>query len=267
MAYLLGGPTYSLTLHGDLPVYGVDHRSKMLRAAFVAAAARPMQQQVIDRAGVPPERTYTIWMGVDTERFVPAGRRPVAGSLHLVTIARLAECKGHRHALAAMRRAVDRGVEITYSIAGSGPDEALIREAVERLGLGDRVRFLGSVGEHGVLDLLHSADAFVLPSVGLGEASPVAVMEAMSCGVPVVVSVIGGTPDMVTDGVDGRLVAQGDEATLEESFVRLAADPDERVRLGRAARERAVAAFDARRSAWRLLDAIEEWRGAAPSVW
>jgi glycosyltransferase involved in cell wall biosynthesis len=249
MCELLGGPTYSLTLHGDLPVYGVDHRSKMRRAAFVATAARPMQRQVIDQAGVPPERTCTIWMGVETDRFVPSGRPAAPGSLHVVTIARLAECKGHRHALAAVRHAVDRGADVTYSIAGSGPDEAAIRSEVARLGLGARVRMVGSVGEHEVLALLHSADVFVL--------------EAMSCGVPAIVSIIGGTADMITDGVDGHLVSQGDEAAIGERLVRLANAPEERVRLGRAARQRAVAAFDSRHSARALLDAIERWRAAA----
>ncbi|HEY8665069.1 MAG TPA: hypothetical protein VIL86_00310, partial [Tepidisphaeraceae bacterium] len=71
---LLGGPSYSLHLHGDLPVYGVDHKSKMKRASFVSADARPMQRQAIDIVGIPESRTHTIWMGVDTSKFTPADK-------------------------------------------------------------------------------------------------------------------------------------------------------------------------------------------------
>lgn len=236
MCRLLGGPTYSLHLHGDLAVYGRDHLAKMRSATFVAAAARPMQQQVIE-LGIPAERTHTLWMGVDTTRVRPPQiARKLGDPLHLVSVSRLDLCKGHIHAFAALRMAIDRGLKARYSVAGSGSDEAEIRAAIDRYGLTELVQLLGLLGEDGVRDLLHSADAFVLSSTGLGEASPVAVMEAMACGVPVVSSIIGGTPDMIVPGESGLLVQQGDEAGLAEAFLRLAAEPAERTRLGRAAR-------------------------------
>src|SRR5262249_29869554 len=62
MAYLIGGPRYSLHLHGDLEVYGADHALKMRHASFVTADACPIQQQLIKRVGLPHARTHTIWM-------------------------------------------------------------------------------------------------------------------------------------------------------------------------------------------------------------
>src|SRR5262245_33745132 len=114
----------------------------------------------------------------------------------------------------------------------------------------------GTLGEEAVRDLLQRADAFVLPSVGLGEAAPVSVMEAMACGLPVVASVIGGTPDMITSGEDGVLVPQGDEKALADALVRLSRGPEERRRLGRAARARAERSFDSQQTTRRLLEAI-----------
>src|SRR5205807_1839053 len=121
-----------------------------------------------------------------------------------------------------------------------GPYRTEIEEEVRRLGLADRVTMTGTMSEEAVLKLLREVDAFVLPSVGLGEAAPVSVMEAMACGLPVVCTIIGGTPNMITHGVDGLLVPQADEQALADSIMLLARDPDARRRLGQAARQRAV---------------------------
>lgn len=257
LCHRLGGPTYSLTLHGDLPVYGTDHASKMAGARFVACVTAPLRQQVREKVGLPEERTPVLWMGVDTDAFRSNGERAYEPNrLHLVTVARLNPMKGHCHALAAIGQALARGCDIRYTIAGEGPHRAEIDAAVRRLGLADRVEMAGTLSEAAVLALLQRADAFVLPSVGLGEAAPVSVMEAMACGLPVIASVIGGTPDMISNGADGILVPQADEQALADAFVRLAQNPHERRRLGAAARARAEREFDARQAARRLLAVI-----------
>jgi glycosyltransferase involved in cell wall biosynthesis len=81
-------------------------------------------------------------------------------------------------------------------------------------------------------------------------------MEAMSCGLPVICSMIGGTPDMITHNHDGLLVKQYDETGLGAAVEFLAGDVEARQRLGRAARQRAVQAFDYRRTTGRLLDVL-----------
>jgi glycosyltransferase involved in cell wall biosynthesis len=250
----LTGVPYSLTLHGDLPVYGRDQAAKMRDARFVSVVTADLQRQVTTQVGLPVERVPVVRMGVDTRHFTPSSERVhAAGRLHAVTVARLAECKGHRYALQAMRTLVDEGLDLTYTIAGSGPDEALVRAEVLRQGLEPRVRFAGTLSEAEVLALLQGADVFVLPSVGLGEAAPVAVMEAMACGTPTVCSIIGGTPELVSDGADGFLVTQGDVAGLHHALRRLALSEGEHARLAHAARATAVAAFDHRRWARDLL--------------
>jgi glycosyltransferase involved in cell wall biosynthesis len=259
---LLDGPPYSLTLHGDLPVYGGDHGHKMARAAFVACVTTALRKQVSTALGIDPVRLPVLWMGVDTERFRDDGSRlPQRGRLHVVTIARLNAMKGHRHALAAVCTALSAGCDVRYTIAGEGPFRQTIEEEIRRLGLQDRVELTGTIAEGAVVGLLQQADAFVLPSVGLGEAAPVSVMEAMACGLPVIVSIIGGTPDMIADGVDGLLVEQGDERALAEALIRLAGDPEERTRLGMRARRRAVRDFDSRQTARGLLEAIRRSLG------
>jgi glycosyltransferase involved in cell wall biosynthesis len=251
---LLGGPRYSLTLHGDLPVYGVDHAAKMRHAAFVSCVTRPLQQQVREQAGLPVSRCPVLWMGIDTARFGDQGeRRCVPNQLHLLTVARLNYLKGHHHALVALQRLVASGVDARYTIVGEGPHRAEIEADILQMGLQDRVRMTGSLGEDEVLKVLQGADVLVLPSFGLGEAAPVAVMEAMACSLPVVCSIIGGTADMIHDGLDGFLVPQKDEDALFDRLQRLAGDVSLRQRIGEAARRKAVTAFDSAALGRRLL--------------
>jgi colanic acid/amylovoran biosynthesis glycosyltransferase len=112
------------------------------------------------------------------------------------------------------------------------------------------------MSESAVATALAQSDVLLLTSIGLGEAAPVAVMEAMASGIPVIASIIGGTPDMISDGVDGYLVPQEDVAAIAANLRRLAADKALRERIGHAARARAEREFDSRVLANRLLALI-----------
>jgi colanic acid/amylovoran biosynthesis glycosyltransferase len=258
LARLLGGPTYSLTLHGDLPVYGTDHKAKFARASFVSAVTCQLAEAI--REVSPDTAAPVIWMGVDTDKFAPREKleRKAGGPLRIVSVARLNHTKGHRFFLEAMASVLADGHDIRYSIAGEGPDRAAIESEIARLGLRDRVELLGALGEVEVLELLGGADALALTSFGLGEAAPVAVMEAMACGLPVICSRIGGTPDMITDGKDGLLVEQKDPASIASALLRLVNDPEEARKMGAAARETAIMHFGFRANAAKLLAEISK---------
>jgi colanic acid/amylovoran biosynthesis glycosyltransferase len=256
IANLLDALPYSLTLHGDLPVYGSDHLAKMQRAKFVACVTKPLQDQVSD-IGIARDRLPVLWMGVDVDRFrkYPL-RSPEAGKLRAITVARLSRPKGHDFALKALKVLKDAGVRISYCIAGEGPYRKEIELEVAAQKLTGDVTFSGTVSEVDVAKLLAQSDVFVLCSVGLGEAAPVAVMEAMASGLPVIVSVIGGTPDMIEDGIDGYLCAQEDIDAISARLMQLAGDIDLRLKMGANARDKALREFDARSLAARLLNQI-----------
>lgn len=262
LARILGGPAYSLTLHGDLPVYGSDHGAKFARAGFVSAVTRPLAEAI--KSVAPDTQAPVIWMGVDTDRFRPPAHdtaREKGAPLKVATVARLNRTKGHRFFLEAMALLRNEGVDIGYTIAGDGPERDAIEAEVARLGLGDRVEFLGSVGEDEVLALLQSVDALALTSFAQGEAAPVTVMEAMACGLPVVCSVIGGTPDMIENGHDGVLVPQCDPDAIADATRRIALDVDYARRLGENARRTATEKFDFRANAKKLLDWLKRDAG------
>ena len=253
LARLMGGPPYSLTLHGDLPVYGRDHAAKVAGAAFVTAVTAPLCETI--RAACPGAQPVNLSMGVDADRFRPGPTRSGGGPLRIVSVARLNYVKGHVHLLSAMAARISAGADLTYDIAGDGPYRDEIAAKIVELGLSGRVRLLGPLSEDAVLGLLQQSDVFALTSFGLGEAAPVAVMEAMACGLPVICSRIGGTADMITDGADGLLVPQQDEGAITDALAALE-HPPTRARIGKAARERAEKAFDYRAKAQVLANLI-----------
>jgi glycosyltransferase involved in cell wall biosynthesis len=257
MAHIMGGPSYSLHLHGDLEVYGAHHAKKAEQAAFVACDAQPLRGQ-LEKIGIPRAKIHLGGMGVNVDRYrPPPSPSPRVDTLQMVTVARLNAAKGHHVALAALRCAVDMGLNIRYAIVGEGPHRSEVEAEIIRQRLVAQVEMLGSLGEDAVVPLMHRSHVFVLSSVGFGEALPVSVMEAMACGVPAVCSIIGGTPDMIKDGVDGLLVNQGDIRGFAAAFQRLWLDEPLRQRLGMAARARAVASFDYRTAARALKQRIE----------
>jgi colanic acid/amylovoran biosynthesis glycosyltransferase len=255
LSRLLGGVPYSLRLGGDLEVYGKDHASKMKDAVLVVPGAAAYVPRIVHELGIPEERVFWTWVGVETDVFTPGKPPPRAdgGEIHAVTIARLNNTKGHLQALGAVRRLKDQGIVAHYTIAGEGPMEAEIRRKVVESGLETQVELVGALSQEQVIDLLRRAHVFIMPSFGLGESTPAAVSEAMSCGVPVISTIIGGTPEMIRDGVDGFLVDQNDEGAIAAPLLRLAQDEQLRREMARAAREGAIK-FDCREVARNILE-------------
>jgi len=121
-------------------------------------------------------------------------------------------------------------------LAGRGSLEAEARRLAEELGLGGRIHFLGTVTD--VPELLSASDLFALSS--RWEGSPLAVMEAMAAGLPVVAAAVGGVPELVEHEVTGLLIPPGEVSRAAEVLRALARDPEKRRRLGIAARQKAV---------------------------
>lgn len=163
------------------------------------------------------------------------GEGPVA--LH---VANFLPVKGHDILVRALAEVKARGVRLTVVTAGDGVERAPIEALASSLGLGpEHVRFLGFRSD--VPDLLAAADFFVLPS--RMEGLPLAVLEAMSHGLPIVTTRIGGNPEVVTDGEHGLLVPIEDPGALAAALVRFAEDPGLRRKLGEAGRARVASEF------------------------
>ncbi len=183
--------------------------------------------------------------GVPTERFVPLGpalhREPV-----VLFLGGDAVRKGGRDLVAAMP-AVRAASPVRFRIAGPGAD-ALLPPS-------DDVTLLGSLDEESLLAELQDADIFCLPSHA--EGLPLALLEAMACGLPCVATAVDGVPEAIEDDVTGLLVPPRDPPALGDALARLLREPATRARLGAAARRRVQADFDEGRL-WDQL--VELWR-------
>lgn len=176
----------------------------------------------------------------------PAPPRRARGPMVLGFAGRLAPEKNLPLLFDALELLRRRGVPVRLRLAGPGPQEPIAAE-LRRRGLAETTELLGRVDE--MSPFYRSCDAFVLPSRSEGCAN--VVLEAMAHGLPVVATAVGGTPELVQDGVHGSLVPGDDAPALAAALEQLATSPVMRLRLGAGARRRARA-FSPERCATRI---------------
>jgi glycosyltransferase involved in cell wall biosynthesis len=182
-----------------------------------------------------------IGNGVDLDRFRPAapgGRSRPAERLKAVVVAQLIERKGLQFlldALAMMDAPALAGFDV--HICGTGPYEQVLRARAASLARPEAVRFEGLLEHEALPDLLRSADVFVLPT--LQEGLPLALLEAMACGLPPIATGVGGIPDVVRDGENGRLIAPGSAIEIKRALEECLGSAERRRSLGSAARRTA----------------------------
>lgn len=271
-AAALRGPPFVVTAHasggiGDvacLARQGPLGRGRLLAlrhlaSAFVAVSA-PIRDE-LEGAGIPSSLVRSIPNGVDTRRFAPADpaerrrRRRVLGlpPVPVVVYAgRLAREKGVDVLVDAWAEARRRGVVATLCVVGEGPERAALERRARDHGILGAVRFAGPSAD--VAPWLAAADAFVLPS--RTEGLSVALLEAMSSGLAVLATDVGGTRDAA--GGAAVLVPPDDPRALAEALSAVLAEPARAQTLGEAARRRVLSRFGIGLVARRHLELYRE---------
>jgi glycosyltransferase involved in cell wall biosynthesis len=150
------------------------------------------------------------------------------------TVANYREQKDYPNLFAAARRVLAERKNVRFVAIGQGPQEAEIAALLADEEFGDRLQLLGRRDD--VSHVLAACDLFVLASKN--EGLPIALVEALALGLPVVATAVGGTPEVVTDGLEGLLVPPSNPEQLASAIGRLVADPELRVRMSAAATER-----------------------------
>jgi glycosyltransferase involved in cell wall biosynthesis len=216
--------------------------------------------------GWPERKVRVIHNGVDPGAFPyrpPDGERPAAaaglgirpGDRVVGILAVFRPEKDHATFIRAARIVADRIPEARFVLAGDGPGREELEALTRELGLEERVVFAGLRSD--VEDVLASLDVVVLSSFTI-ECFPYAILEAMAMGVPAVCTAVGGLPEMIDDGVTGRLVPPKDPAALAEGIIDVLSDEGRRRAMGVAARERLERNFTLERSAAAAGDMIAE---------
>jgi len=228
-------------------------RMTMLRVHELAGITDYVRERARRRFGFPPERTRTLYNGVCLERFRPAeddraGRRP----LRILSVASLIPEKGVDvllRAVAALRHA-----DWTLRVVGEGRERAALEALAAELKLGDQVTFLGLRDD--VPELMRDSDVFVHPAIWQ-EALGNTILEAMASGLCTLASRVGGIPELLVDGQEGRLLTAGDYAELAAALDQVAGDEALRERFGAAARRRVERDFGLEASIAQHLDWCE----------
>lgn len=247
-------------------------RRSMFPEVFARAdAVHVVSQAKRDEAltlGLDPAKATLIRPAVDTEFFRPAGGdRRRERRLSLVSVSSLRWVKGFEYALLAIAELAGAGMPVTLDIVGGDPTKEMgepsqrvrILHTIRDLGLQGRVRLLGGLPPDVVRVHLQRADALLHTS--LSEGLPNVVLEAMACGLPVVATNTGGTPEAVRHGVDGLLVAARDHGATAAALRGLAQDPGLRARMGCAGRSRTEEHFGLDRQNERWVELYQRVAG------
>jgi glycosyltransferase involved in cell wall biosynthesis len=255
----------TMTVHGPDEFANVqrehfgDKIARVDLAICISHFARSQAMQHSHPAHWP--KLEVVRLGVDPQRFAPANRPRDPKPFALLCVGRLTPAKGQHLLLEAMARLRDKGVPVTLTLVGDGPDRALLESRCQELGLAARVHFAGALNQDAVRPLYGQFDAFVLPS--FAEGIPVVLMEAMASGLPCISTRIAGIPELIEDGENGLLVPASDVDGLCARILRLIEDPSLCERLRHSARRRICAEYDLEHNIGKLAELLDQRMQAA----
>lgn len=233
------GWSWSLTMHGPTEFEEVtrfDLPAKVASASAVACISDFTRSQLMRH--LPPEqwsKLSVVRMSVDTDQyrfFDRSERKDVP--LRLLYVGRLVPEKGSPLLIEALAQLQARGVYVDARLVGAGELHDSLRKQLVAAGLEDRAQLLGAVGQDQLPALYEWADVFCLPS--FQEGLPVVLMEAMATGLPTVTTAIAGIPELVRDGVNGRVVPAGRSDLIADAIERMADDKASRLEMGSSGR-------------------------------
>ena len=254
-ALLAGGarpPIIVHTFHGHVlrgyfgPIrtmaFRIVERVLARMSTALIAVSPEVRDDLVSLGIAPAEKFEVIRLGIELDERVGddesarAETRRVMGlgpDVFVVGwVGRMTAVKRTDDVVRTLRKLVDLGVDAHLCLVGDGPDREHLEQYAHELGVIRRCLFFGY--QEDVARFYDAFDALLLPSVN--EGTPVSVIEALAAGRPAVATRVGGTPDVVRDGIDGFLVGVGDTDALAERLAELAANPEERAQMGASGR-------------------------------
>jgi colanic acid/amylovoran biosynthesis glycosyltransferase len=259
VCHRLAGVPYSFTVHAhDIFVDQSFLGRRVEDAAYVVAISEYNRRFLANHRG-EATRVEVVHCGIEPDRYRYRPRCPSSsGPVRALCVASLQEYKGHVDLLRAMSgsAALER---LSLDLVGDGELRESLASEAGRLGLADRVVFHGSLPEARVTELLDEADLFVLPSTVAGdgqmEGIPVALMEALACGLCTVATRLSGIPELIRDGETGLLAEPGNPESLRAVLEAALAGACEGLDPA-AARQAVEGEFDISRSAAALAELL-----------
>ena len=198
----------------------------------VIAVSEQARRLFLESTGIRPSKVVTLYNGIDLDAYIALNRSgerltvrrelsiPETANV-VITVAVLRPEKGIQNMIPALPEILERHPETYYLVVGNGSHLENLRLEAGRAGLSSHVCFTGM--RRDIPRMLAAADLFVLPT--LTEALPTVLMEAMASHLPIVASSVGGVPEMVEEGCNGRLVPPADPKALASACNDLLSDP------------------------------------------
>ncbi len=267
---ILGGPTYSLTLHGPMHDYGTNQANKWKFAAYCIVITQELMAEVQEKLAhiqLPPR--FLAPMGVNVEAFkrTKTYEAPKEGeTIRLVSCGRLNAVKAHDDLIRAVASLKNKGITAQLNICGATDSQSdlanyanVLKDLCKELDVEQQVNFLGSVSEARVKQELEDAHFFCLAS--LKEPLGVAIMEGMALETPAIVARSPGVEEMIDDGIDGVLVEPRAPEQFVDAITDLIANPDKALALSPAGREKVLAKFHSGISAAKIAEGYRQTHG------
>jgi glycosyltransferase involved in cell wall biosynthesis len=267
----LFGFSYSFTGHAndifcetDFPVSNAD----LVRGATLVVTETDYARRWMEKTYPWAQgKVFRVFNGIAMDGF-PA-REAGVGVPKVLSVGRYVEKKGFADLITACGLLRDRGVEFACEIIGGGPLEAELAAQIERAELGGVVHLAGPQAQSEVRRRLARAQLFVLACIsevgGGSDNLPTVIMEAMACGVPVISTRLAGVPEMIENGVDGRLVEPRDPAALAEAMQQLLSTPAQAASLGEQGGKSAREKFAIEKTTAALKHLLVERAGIFPT--
>ncbi len=208
---------------------------------FITVVSHDLKKYFVRNLNIASSSVKVVLNGVDIKRFNPERKNSILRSMLpedftgkiLMHVGRMAEAKDHKTLLGAMKQIVQKGHDVFLFLVGDGELRAAIEQQISDLGLNQNVNILGMRSD--VDQLLLGADVFVMSSKR--EGLPMVLMEAMSCGLPVVSTDVGGISEIVKDQESGLLVEPDKPDSLAKAIKRILSRPEAGKFMGEQARK------------------------------
>jgi len=264
-AILAGIPVRIHTFHGHIfenyfnsfsaGIFLFIERSLAFFSKYIVVVSEAQRQDIAGRYNITKaDKIRVVPLGLELERFASVGPRKgklrnelkvKEGAILIGIVGRLVPVKNHRMFLDACKKLLGLagGIDIRCAVIGGGDERPSLESYARGLGIGDKVAFCGWKEE--MADIYADLDIVALTS--LNEGTPVALIEALASGRPVVSTDVGGVKDVVEDGVNGYLVALGDSSDFAKRLLELAKDPERRAAFGRNGRQGVLRSYSKER--------------------
>ena len=265
LAHVLGGPPYSITIHGPeefdrAACFSLDE--KIGRSKFVVAVSSFGRSQLMRWCShVQWAKINVVHCNVNDD-YLESNPPPLQDSNTIACVGRLCEQKGQLLLIEAVGMLDSEGIDVQLRLVGDGPFRPECEAAIRQHGVAKNVTITGwATGEEVRNEILH-ARGMVLPS--FAEGLPVVLMEALALERPVISTYIAGIPELVIPGENGWLVPAGCVTDLVQAIKQLLQTPIERLHeMGRAGRARVIAEHQSRTEAAKLLELVQQHHSAS----